>query len=356
MMTLGWNSISTLSNAKSRSISAENPNGEKGGAARAVPDKSGPASELGRGWKVRPCIHLKANSLNVLAEIKGPGVIRHIWLTTFVSAYRGCILRFYWDGEEEPSVEVPLGDFFACGHARHYDVDSLPIIAVNPQAGFNCYWPMPFKKSCTITVENQTAETIPQLFYQIDYTLGEVPENEGYFHAQWRRSRSDPANPIHTILDGVRGQGHYVGTFLAWAQMSQGWWGEGETKFYIDGDDTYPTICATGVEDYAGGAWAFQGKTFSKAYAGYALNWIDEDSVPKHTLYRWHIPDPIRFKTDLRVTIQTLGFPAKGKFVPLADDISSTAYWYQAEPHGGFSDMLSLAGRDPYNHEYNPII
>ncbi len=346
MMNLGTGSISKLSKAKTRSISAENPKGEKGGAAKTIPDKNNPAGELGVGWKAKPCISLKPKSLTALADIKGPGIIQHIWLTTFVIAYRGCILRFFWDGEKTPSIEVPVGDFFACGHARHYDVDSFPIV-VNPRAGFNCYWPMPFKKSCKITIENQNDDWVHQLFYQIDYALDKVPDDEGYFHSQWRRSRTDLKDPVYTILDNIKGHGHYVGTFLAWAQLSPGWWGEGEVKFYIDGDKKYPTICGTGVEDYIGGAWAFKGKTFSKAFLGYTLNWIDEKGVPKHTLYRWHIPDPVRFAKDLKVTIQALGFPSKGKFVPLDDDISSTAFWYQKEPHAKFPAMLKLTDRDP---------
>jgi hypothetical protein len=238
-----------LSDAETRSISAENPTGEKGKGAMAIPDERSPASELGVGWKVRPCITLPANSITKLAEINGSGVIQHIWMTVDVRAYRSCILRFYWDDEETPSIEVPLGDFFCNGHGLRYNVNSLPIV-VNPSGGFNCYFPMPFRKRALITIENQHWEDIGGFFYQITYSLMDVPDDAVYFHAQWRRSMTRREYPEHTILDGVIGRGHYVGTFIAWTQLSNGWWGEGEVKFYIDGDTDYPTICGTGTEDY----------------------------------------------------------------------------------------------------------
>lgn len=252
-----------LSNAKTRSISAENPNGDVGGGAKAEPDPNSPSSLLGEGWKVRPCITMPKGSITTLADIKGPGVIQHIWITVPEIAYRYCVLRFYWDGEKEPSVEVPLGDFFANGHGLRYNVNSIPIV-VNPSGGFNSYWPMPFRKHARITIENQRWEDVNSFFYQITYSLIEkVPDDASYFHAQWRRSlRLDMKNPDYLILDKVAGKGHYVGTFLAWTQFTNGWWGEGEIKFYIDEDNEYPTICGTGTEDYFGGAWGFGGTTY----------------------------------------------------------------------------------------------
>ncbi|MGB9596066.1 MAG: glycoside hydrolase family 172 protein, partial [Candidatus Poribacteria bacterium] len=146
------------------------------------------------------------------------------------------------------------------------------------------------------------------------------------------------------ILDGIKGQGHYVGTFLAWTQFSNGWWGEGEMKFYIDGDDKFPTICGTGTEDYFGGAWCF-GATFSTAFLGYPLHRKESGEVPKHGLYRWHIMDPIHFKKQLKNTIQALGWWPNGRFEPLTDDISSVGYWYQAEPHAPFPKMPAVHER-----------
>jgi len=347
----GLGAIPLISDAPTRSISAENPDGAKGGGAREVPGPDNPASALGRGWKVRPCITLKSGRTTTLAEIEGPGVIRHIWMTVDPKAYRDCVLRFYWDGEEKPSIETPLGDFFACGHALRTVVNSLPI-AVNPSGGFNSYWPMPFRRSARITIENQRWEDIEGFFYQVTYSLGPVPDEAGYFHAQWRRSVTPRANPEHVLLDGVRGRGHYVGTYIAWTQLSNGWWGEGEVKFFIDGDAEFPTICGTGTEDYFGGAWGFadpggREQSFCAPFQGLPLVRHVAGEVPKYGLYRWHILDPIGFASDLRVTIQALGWWPNGKFQPLADDLASVAYWYQAEPHGDFPPLPGLEERWP---------
>lgn len=343
LLNLGLGTLPLLSSAETRSISAENPNGERGGGAKAEPDEHNPASMLGKGWKVRPCITLDPGSVTTLADITGPGIIQHIWITVDVKAYRDTILRIYWDDETEPSVEVPLGDFFCNGHGLRYNVVSLPI-AVNPSGGFNCYFPMPFRKRARITIENQRWEPIHGFFYQITYALTEVPDDAGYLHAQWRRSMTTREYPEHVILDGVKGQGHYVGTFLAWTQLSDGWWGEGEIKFYMDGDTEYPTICGTGTEDYFCGAWGF-GETFNAPFTGYPLWQREPGAVPKHGLYRWHIMDPIRFKQSLKVTIQALGWWPNGKFQPLTDDIASVAYWYQTEPHASFPAMPPIHER-----------
>ena len=222
-LALGLGSLHLLSNAKTRSICAENPRGEPGGAAKAIPQPSDPGFDLGQGWKIRPCITLPRQSTTALAEIAGPGIIQHIWMTVDPKAYRDCILRMFWDGEAAPSVEVPLGDFFACGHALRYKVDSLPV-AVNPSGGFNCYWPMPFRTGCLITIENQRPDDIPGFFYQITYALDDVPAQAARFHAQWRRSVTSRQHPEHVLLDSVAGKGHYVGTFLAWTQLANGWW------------------------------------------------------------------------------------------------------------------------------------
>jgi hypothetical protein len=344
-LRLGFFSLPLLSRAKTRSISAENPQGEVGGGAKEEPEPDSPASLLGKGWKVRPAITLSPNSTTTLADIRNEGSIQHIWMTTREKAYRSCILRIFWDDETTPSVEVPLGDFFANGHALSYTVNSLPIV-VNPVRGFNSYWPMPFRKSCKITLENQHWEDM-RLFYQITYSLSKVPEEAAYFHAQWRRSQTTRAKPEHTILDGVQGKGHYVGTFLAWSQFSSGWWGEGEIKFFLDNDQEYPTICGTGTEDYFGGAWGFGGETYSTPFLGYPLSRKEPGEPPKHGLYRWHILDPIRFEKHLRVTIQALGWWLNKKYQPLTDDIASVAYWYQTEPHSQYPPFPSLEERWP---------
>jgi hypothetical protein len=332
--------LARVADVKTRSISAENPNGEKGAGAQAVPDEDNAGAMLGKGWKIRPSIDLPPGSNTTLADIKGPGTIRHIWITVPEVAYRNCILRMFWDGEKTPSVEVPLGDFFCCGHSQRAKVNSIPV-AVNPSGGFNSYWPMPFAKSARIEIENQWKDKIEWFYYQVDYELGEVPNDLAYFHAQWRRAVTPIDKPEHVIIDGLKGKGQYVGTYLAWTQLADGWWGEGEIKFFMDGDKEYPTICGTGTEDYFCGAWCF-GDTYSTAFLGYPFSSVKEGEVPKHGLYRWHVLDPIRFAKDLKVTIQALGWWPNGKYQPLQDDIASIAYWYQIEPHAKFPEMLPV--------------
>ncbi len=345
-MNLG--NLYRLSNAETRSICPENFTGEKGKAGMATEGTGKDcARDLGQGWKISPSIDVEAKSTLTLAEIEGPGAIQHIWLTP-TGTWRYSILRMYWDGEETPSVECPLGDFFACGWGQYSQVNSLAV-CVNPGSAFNCYWTMPFRKKCKITLEN-IDENKMRVYYQIDYTLTEVPDDAAYFHAQFRRTNPVPYKEVYTILDGVKGHGQYVGTYMCWGVNNNGWWGEGEIKFYMDGDKEFPTICGTGTEDYFCGSYNFENKAlgqyqeFSTPYTGLAQV-IKPDGVYKSQmrfgLYRWHIVDPIRFKQDLKVTIQALGWRSGGRYLPLQDDIASVAFWYQAEPHAAFPPLPS---------------
>jgi hypothetical protein len=351
-MNLG--NLSRLSNAATRSISAENPTGAKGRGGMATEGMGAEAArDLGQGWKVSPCINLPGHSSAVLAEIDGPGCIQHIWITARPVHWRTLILRFYWDDEETPSIEAPLGDFFCQGWCVRGEVNSLPI-AVNPAGAFNSYWEMPFRKRARMTIENLSPDPVEELFYQVDYTLTEIPTDSAYLHAQWRRSNPLPYMEVHTLLDGTQGQGHYVGTYIAWGVNNSGWWGEGEIKFYMDGDDAWPTICGTGTEDYFGGAWCFE--RVEGRYETYATPFLglpqiirpqdDRRSQMRYGMYRWHIMDPIRFQQDLRVTIQALGWRAnrggRRRYLPLQDDIASTAFWYQAEPHAPFPPLPGM--------------
>jgi hypothetical protein len=348
-MSLG--NLSRLSRAQTRSISAENFTGEKGKAGMATEGTgAAPARELGQGWKVSPCIAVPARATVTLAEIEGPGAIQHIWNTVHPSRWRQLVLRCYWDGEAEPSIETPLGDFFCSGWCVRCNVASLPI-AVNPAGGFNSYWEMPFRRSARITLENLSEEDIGGYYYQVSYALTDVPADAAYLHAQWRRSNPLPYKEDHTLLDGVRGQGHYVGTYLAWGVNNSNWWGEGEIKFYMDGDQQWPTICGTGTEDYFGGAWNWEHP--QGEYGIYTTPFLGLPQVIKPDglyrsqqrfgMYRWHVMDPIRFEQDLRVTIQALGWRAalggQRRYLPLQDDISSTAVWYQTEPHASFPTL-----------------
>jgi len=342
-----------VSNAITRSTSAENFQGEKGKGGMAETG-SPSARELGRGWKVSPCVSLQGLETFTLADVEGPGAIQHIWITCHPSFWRRLVVRMYWDNEATPSVEVPLGDFFCNGWNERCNVASLPI-AVNPAGGFNSYWEMPFRQHARITVENVSPDVLHGFFYQVTYTLTDIPETAAYFHAQWRR-----ANPvqgaIHTILEDVKGFGHYVGTYMAVGVNNNGWWGEGEIKFFMDGDGEFPTICGTGTEDYFGGAWdwempAGQYCTYSTAYLGLPQV-IKPDglyhSTTRFGMYRWHVMDPIRFQQDLRVTIQDLGWRSatngQGRYLARQDDIASTAYWYQLEPHAPFPALPDMNG------------
>jgi hypothetical protein len=352
----GLSSLPALApNADSRMISPENPTGEKGKAAMAVPDPSnpnlpfsGPSVRLGQGWKVNPFVKVPPHTTVTVMDVAGPGIIDHIFMATgvnFEGNGRASVLRFYWDGEATPSVEVPMTDFFAIGHDRFAPVNSLAVVD-EPTASMNCYWPMPFRKHARITFTNDGDKEIPLLTYNIWYRMTDVPADAGYFHAQWRRAVTSRTNPSYTILDGVRGEGKYVGTFLAYTQLSSGWFGEGEVKFYIDGDTKFPTMAGTGTEDYFGGDYGFP-SLYSTAYVGNTLEHDRKDGPPIWSLYRWHIMDPVLFHTDLKVTIQTLGWWPDGTYQPEADDVASVAYWYQKEPHAPFPKFPPLVDRWP---------
>ena len=347
-MSLG--NLSLLSRAQTRSISPENRSGEKGKGGMATEGTGAEcARDLGVGWKISPSLRMPAHQTLVLADITGPGAIQSIWMT-LTGRWRYSILRIFWDDEETPSVEVPAGDFFCMGWGRYAQINSQPV-AVNPGSAFNCYWEMPFRKRALVTIENIDDEQ-QTIYYQINYTLTDVPDNAAYLHAQFRRSNPLPYGTDHTLLDGVRGQGHYVGTYIAWGVNNTGWWGEGEIKFYMDGDKQWPTICGTGTEDYFGGSYDFEypkGVTYCEFSAPFTgLPQVIRpnplyDSQMRFGMYRWHIMDPVRFQTDLRVTIQALGWRSGRRYLPLQDDIASTAFWYQAEPHAPFP---ALPGRD----------
>ena len=345
-----------LSDADSRSISPENFTGEKGKGGMATLEEGSAANaarELGQGWKVNPYVRIQPGEEFQMAEITGPGMINHVWMTP-TGNYRFSILRIYWDDEKEPSVEVPVGDFFAAGWGNGHEPEIRSLaVCVNPRSGLNTYWQMPFRKKCRITMENLDS-TYMVLYYQIDYCLQEIPANAAYFHAQFRRT--DPLEYMkdYTIVDGIKGKGHYVGTYLAHGAYSPGWWGEGEIKFFMDGDTDFPTICGTGEEDYFCGSYGFEmrrgpeGKdiysSFTGPYGGFY--YVDDPDNNRHLSrvgeYRWHITDPVRFKSDLRVTIQSLGWQSEGRYLPLEDDLASVAYWYQVEPHAPFPDLPAI--------------
>lgn len=357
-MNLG--NLYRLSDAKTRSISPENFSGEKGKAGMANPadkDKAnvanaaGAARDLGQGWKINPFVRIKSGETFTMAEINGPGAIQHIWMTP-TGKWRFSILRIYWDDETEPSVECPVGDFFGMGWNEYSPLVSAPV-CVNPGSAFNSYWMMPFRKKCRITMENINDAEPMTLYYQIDYTLTDVPADAGYFHAQFRRQNPDVASD-YTIVDGIKGKGQYVGVYLAVGVNNNGWWGEGEIKFFMDGDTKFPTICGTGTEDYFCGSYDFDtrkniGGTDVTAYTEFCTPYTGLPQVirgdghynvmQRFGLYRWHIMDPVRFDTDLKITLQDLGWHKGGRYLKQQSDIASTCFWYQSEPHAKFPKL-----------------
>jgi hypothetical protein len=340
--------LSRLSSARSRSISPENPTGEKGKGGMAEQGTGAlHARGLGRGWKISPSKRVAPGETLLLGDIEGQGAIQQIWITPAHVSWRDLILRIHWDDQSHPSVEAPLGDFFACGWGRYAHVSSLAV-CVNPGRAFNCYWEMPFRRHARLTLENRDPDAEAVIYWQINYALTEVPEDAAYFHASFRRTNPLPFKQDYVVLDGVRGRGHYVGTYVAWGVNNSGWWGEGEIKFFMDGDE-WPTICGTGTEDYFCGAYNFDAGTvdpaFPRAYVEFTTPYaglpqiIRPDgtyqSQERFGLYRWHIMDPIRFETDLKVTLQAIGWRTEKenrRYLPLQDDIASVAYWYQTLP------------------------
>jgi hypothetical protein len=353
-MDAGLGTLPLLTKSESRMVSPENPTGEKGKGAMAIPNPADPdlafsnaALDLGQGWKVRPFVKVQPHSTITIMDVAGPGIIQHIWMATsqdWKGNGRASVLRFYWDDEQTPSVEVPMTDFFAVGHEAFARVNSLAVVVV-PKTAMNCYWPMPFRKRARATFTNDSDRELGLLTYQIDFQLTEIPQDAGYFHAQWRRAVTDRSDPEYTILD-AKGEGRYVGTFLAWTQLSDGWFGEGEVKFFLDGDTKFPTLAGTGTEDYFGASYGFP-ETYSSPYSGCTLEHPGKEGPQKWSLYRWHIMDPITFHADLKVTIQALGWWPNRRYQPLADDIASVAYWYQRDPHAPFPKFPPLPERWP---------
>jgi hypothetical protein len=360
----GLGGLMHLPSAETRSITPDNPTGERGGGSR-VHDATaaGQATEPGGSRSSRPYVWVQPGESFTLGEVDGPGVIQHIWMSV-TGDWRTSIFRMYWDDEAHPSVESPVGDFFAQGWGEYVHISSMPV-SVNPGSGFNSFWPKPFRQRARLTFTNLDSERV-RLSYQIDYSLTEVPEEAPYFHAQFRRTNPLPYREVFTIVDGIRGKGHYVGTYLAHGANSPGWWGEGEIKFYMDGDTDFATIVGTGEEDYFLGSYSYYTlqQDGSLAETDYSAHFAGFHTVRKrdshvdqrrYGQYRWHIPDPIRFDSDLRVTIQALGWKSQQRYLPLQDDMASVAYWYQLEPHNPFPpfptrEELEIVWTVPLNH------
>lgn len=281
----------------------------------------------------------------VLADIEGPGQIAHIWFTIMQNEFmygKKLILRMYWDGSEHPSVECPINDFFCQGHGMDVEVDSFPLRVTSNGRARNCYWPMPFKKSAKITVTNYGETPTGAFYYYIDWQKHEIlPEDTLYFHAQYRQEFPNSEDD-YLILD-AEGKGHFVGCNLSVRQRRAGWWGEGDDRFYIDGEEV-PSLKGTGSEDYFCDAWGirkmdglFYGCTISEGF----------NELNKHTCYRFHIQDPVPFTKSLKMTIEHKGSFTRDDGTVTGydvryDDYSSVAYWYQTLPHKPFPPLPSV--------------
>ncbi len=295
-----------------------------------------------------------------LLDEQGAGCVTHIWTTIACRDpyhLRQIVLRMWWDGESQPSVECPVGDFFGLGHAQHTYFSSLPLQMFD--RGFNCWFPMPFSSGARITVENQSSEQVVYYYY-VDYEQYDQLEGEtGRFHAQWRRenpttvlapdAENDQKHRLnltgkdnHVVLE-AEGRGHYVGCHLDVDLPGPGWWGEGDDMFFIDGEPWPPRLHGTGTEDYFCGAWNYNAlqQTFSAPYFGYHFK-TNADYTGKHSQYRYHIEDPIRFEKSLLFSIE------HGHANDWVGDWCTTAYWYQTEPHKSFPILLAVDQRLPY--------
>jgi hypothetical protein len=355
-MEINLGNIFLKRESESRSLSAENFRGEKGKGGMATrettrhPGSAEAAAELGPGWKVSPCLVIPAGETAVIMDNEGPGVIRHMWFTLESKWYRDLIIHIYWEGQASPSVECPIGDFLCCSWNGRQNILAHPI-NVNPSGGMNIYFPLPFRQHARITVENDSAAELPHFFYTINYTLEPVPNDALFFHAQWRRANPLPYGTNYLMVDGISGQGQYVGTFMSWQQNNAGWWGEGEIKMFLDGDGPYPTICGTGTEDYFGGAWSFGGESFSAPFLGFQqVNGESGQVGARMSMYRFHVHDPVYFRSDLKVMMQAIGWRTlsvnEKRYLPLQDDIASVVYWYQTLPHSPFPPLPDRYARE----------
>ena len=349
---------------ETRWASPENPTGERGAGARTLAGRKG-----------APTIAIKAGASAVLAEARGTsGTVRRLWMTIpdrGPRMLRGLRLDMYWDGAARPAVSAPLGDFFGVGLGRMATFQSA--LFSNPEGrSFNSVVPMPFRTGMRIVMTNESGVDLPELFYDINYTLGDRhPANALYFHAHFRRENPTKLKQDYEILPKVGGRGRYLGTNVGVitdrGTYSHTWWGEGEIKIYLDGDREGPTLVGTGTEDYVGTAWG-QGE-YANLYQGSP---VADERAGQWCFYRYHVPDPVYFRRDVRVTMQQIGYLADhsrgalvregrrlyrtgpglvelditkdGRF-ERTDDWSSCAYFYLDRPENDLPPLAPAAER-----------
>lgn len=337
------------SHLQSRSISFENPTGARGAGGRA-------ASPLGVGRKGSPARMIEPGETLEIADIRGPGIIRHIWMATYdvVDTMRGLVIRAYWDEQEHPSIAAPLGDFFGFAHGSSPPYASA-VHSVGAKLALNIWLPMPFVKRARLTISNDLTIAVP-LFFQLDYTSGDRLDSEvGRLHALFRRENPTVPGQDYELLPERRGRGRYLGAVIGVRPSDPNWWGEGELKIFLDGDEAFPTIAGTGTEDYACLSWGLQQTPFF--YHGASLVTKDRTDTGPVSIYRWHLSDPIYWHRSIRVVIQQIGLEASPQSLPTSlagylgclrerqDDWSSCAFWYEPIPSAPLPDIPDLRAR-----------
>lgn len=304
---------------EARAISGENPTGERGVSGMA-------ASQLGVGRKGAPNITIRAGETANLCDIAGPGTIRHIWMAGTINgdrmSLRSAVIRAYWEGQEHPSIECPLGDLMGLAHAKVTSYQSA-VHSVGENTALNIWLPMPFEKRARMTLTNESGKDIT-LWYQIDYTIKDKhPKDFGRLHVSFRRENPTTMKKDFVIMEKRLGRGRYMGAVLGIRTLEPNWWGEGEIKIYSDGDREFPTICGTGSEDYVCLSYGVQHTPFY--LHGCSLN---KDGFI--SMYRWHLPDPIYWEKECYITIQQIGW--RDGLYERQDDWSAAAFWYEAVP------------------------
>ncbi|MFQ3549784.1 MAG: glycoside hydrolase family 172 protein [Armatimonadota bacterium] len=282
---------------------------------------------------------MQPGEIREIANIEGPGIISHLWFTLSRQTdyvLKDCVLRIYWDDEENPSVECPIGEFFGLGHGKYYDVRSIPFETGNKR-GYNCFFPMPFKKRCRITFENSPNHSLRRLFYHINYKKVEkLPDDALYFFAQYRQAKPTGGNENYVILE-AEGRGHFVGLFYYNRTNSRGWWGDGGEHIEIDGR----MIDATGQEDYFGQGWSFGVGENGHRFGSPLYESATKPELADNSFYRFHLEDPIPFKKTFRMTMR------HGAVNERTDDYSTVAFWYQTLPFKKFPELPKAEDRYP---------
>ncbi len=316
---------------ETRSFSFENPTGAKGAGGKA-------ASNLGPGRKGAPARDIKPGETVTLCDCEGPGVVRHIWMTTRGEPVnlRSMVITAWWDGQEHPSVQCPLGDFMGAAHGKVLPYQSA-VHSLGAAAGMNIWLPMPFAKRARIAITNEGASP-SVLFYQIDCTVGDaLPPLVGRLHVLFRRENPTTIKKDFELLPRREGRGRFIGSLMSVRSLdTKHWWGEGEMKAYLDGDTEFPTVCGTGSEDYIGLSWGTQKTPF-------LFNGCYLDDGGYVGMYRWHLPDPIVWKNDARITIQQIEWNDGLK--ERKDDWACATFWYEPVPSAPLPPMADVKAR-----------